>query len=128
MKDYVRTRIRRYLEQDGRCHWCKGKMVLIVGYNPYGWSPPDNMATLDHLHSKLSPGRSDRGGYKNVAACAKCNRDRAAREEQDLGAEELRRRAGRRPCPMHSPVPVEHIANGTARFGACTCDRGPGGS
>jgi hypothetical protein len=66
----------------------------------YGASkrPPKNLATIDHLRSKLDPHRTEpaRGERRRVLACYDCNHERAKKEYDALPVEEQRAR-GRRP-------------------------------
>lgn len=80
-----------FAKQEGLCHWCNGPMVLLHGVCTY---PPKNLATIDHLDSRLSPERGKHSGkLRKVAACWECNNKRAAAEERSLGLPELRRRS-----------------------------------
>lgn len=88
-----RQLIRWFIQQNGLCWWCRRPMCLVVGFHVK--DRPKNMATFEHMDSRLSPNRGD-GNWrkKNVAACRECNERRAASEQRRLPIEELHRRAG----------------------------------
>lgn len=87
------------------CYWCGVETVLIEGH--HGQQKPSNMATIDHLYSRLHPLRHTqprRGGggeRRLVLACDECNQRRARAEEQRLSMDEKHRRSGR--APMSHP-------------------------
>lgn len=68
---------------------------MVNGRIPKGYVP--NMATIDHLDSRLSGERGKyRGtGARTVLSCRKCNELRAAEEVKAIGVQEERRRSGR---------------------------------
>lgn len=65
-------------QQRGLCYWCKQPMRLVPREKPHHNDPA--ACTLDHLHDRWSPLRGA-GGYRNVAACNKCNLERSIRNE-----------------------------------------------
>lgn len=73
------------------CYWCdKGLVYFKMECHA---TMPDNLATLDHLNSKLMhPDGRPRMG-RIVLSCPGCNQDRNRQEELALGVEELTRRA-----------------------------------
>lgn len=89
-----KQRERLFVFQRGRCYWCGIQTVLMSGQSRHKQNPP-NMATIDHLYSRLSPDRGKVRGYVHVLACLKCNNERAAVEEASVPREELWRRSGR---------------------------------
>lgn len=69
---------------------------------------PPNLATRDHLRSRLDPTRHEppkgAGSERRIVlACWKCNGDRARHEQLSQPVEELWRRAGRYPQELRRP-------------------------
>lgn len=87
--------------QHGRCFWCRCQMVQPEGdqrHLPKRLRNPPNMATIDHLDSRLSPERGQHSGeWRHVLACRTCNEARSAAETAELPAVELWQRSGRAP-------------------------------
>jgi hypothetical protein len=57
---------------------------------------PEDMATIEHLRSRLHPKRQEipENGEKRIAvACRKCNNEQGSIEQAEVPLEELRRRA-----------------------------------
>lgn len=77
----------------GVCHWCGIECVLpkhCRGIKPL----PKNMATLDHLYSRLNPERTSQNRKEVVLSCIKCNKGRAIQETKvTFKAEQIRRTA-----------------------------------
>ena len=92
-KPLQKQRDRLYQKQGGKCYYCKKQMVKRWPHRP-GETIPDNLATLEHLDSRLNPMR---GRFVNelrhAVVCKSCNEAKAAEEVARLGLEELRRRA-----------------------------------
>lgn len=58
------------------CHWC-GKGTVRIREPRYEGSPPDNMATVDHVDCTVTAGsRWRRNLSEKVLACHRCNRER----------------------------------------------------
>ena len=91
-------RERLFNEQDGRCYWCGRQMRLLTFQPKAGQKSPDDMATLEHLDSRLSPSRGmfGHGAKRVVAACYRCNHTRASEEVAGLPEYEKHRRSGHR--------------------------------
>lgn len=77
------SRRRRILwARDPHCHWC-GRLtayatpLLSVGVRV---PPPNDLATVDHLDSRLSGRRGQTPGERTVLACYACNQNRGAAE------------------------------------------------
>jgi hypothetical protein len=77
----VRKKATLFAEQNGRCHWCRGAMVM-----PDPEIPPErhphNMATIEHLRDRWHPLRSEPNNSNQrrlVAACKRCNERRGNR-------------------------------------------------
>lgn len=86
-----RKRVWLWHRQRGACYWCHRSIVIINKYLKY---PPDNLATFEHLDSRLSPERGRHPGERRVVlACLRCNNERAHAEERALPLAELQRRA-----------------------------------
>jgi hypothetical protein len=85
-------------QKDPDCFYCG---VETVFYNPFpGKADPDNLATVEHLNSKLSERRNTpnhNGERRVVLACRKCNHSRGAKEYNQLPLEERRKRSRRSP-------------------------------
>lgn len=85
--------------RDPRCYWC-GKVTVILDLAKIK-KPPLNLATLDHLRSRLSNERGSDYRVSTVLACLECNQNRAKVEEkQTLSIGQIRQRAGRWPSWM----------------------------
>lgn len=71
-------------QQKGLCFWCKKLMHL--GELAQRTSSPHDLCTLDHLDSRLNPMRGKRppGEVRHVAACWKCNNERANEEHREF--------------------------------------------
>lgn len=85
--------------RDPRCHWCGCLTRLMPGDQHKRAGQPKDMATVDHLDSRLSGQKAQyhAGEERTVLACQECNTRRGREEEQRLGIEEQRRRSGRLP-------------------------------
>ncbi len=82
-----KKRRERLFAKNPHCHWCK---CLTVPPNPNGGGGPDNMATLDHLFSRLVKQPKYVGDGRTpvtVLACRKCNHARAVQDEVNMGSE-----------------------------------------
>jgi hypothetical protein len=97
--------LRLFEEQDGRCFWCKKPMVLFQRERLHRKGRkgkvrlPQNLATLEHLDSRLSPERGKHNGERRIVlACAHCNHLRGRMEQATQPKEILWERSGRRPA------------------------------
>lgn len=82
------NRRRNLWKADPHCHWCGIETVSLTHEETKGKLPPLNMATLDHLHSRLDPARLEAvkpGECRTVLACWKCNHERGREEQKRLG-------------------------------------------
>lgn len=88
----ARKKQRLFLRQNGRCHWCKGRMVLTLRVHIK--HPEPRLATFEHLDDRFSPERGQHNGERRVVlACLECNQ-RRGRETQDAqGIDALRARS-----------------------------------
>ena len=70
-----RRRLKLFIEQNGRCIWCGGKMQISI---PADGILPKNACTIDHVFPKTDPRRNDSSyaGQRWVAACYSCNQKR----------------------------------------------------
>jgi hypothetical protein len=69
-----RLRLALFIEQDGRCYWCKQRMIVKTKRNAkWVWDHPD-MCTLDHLVLRCEGGPLSKRNA--VAACRWCNTHR----------------------------------------------------
>ena len=82
--------------KDPFCFWCR-RSLSIYGILLSGQPHPEDMATLDHLRSRLNPERRNGLDYPGqiqiVLSCPGCNKARSDKEQEKLGIDELRRRA-----------------------------------
>ncbi len=93
----------RLWKEDPHCRFCKVLTILpeslpaeIKNGRRNIKSVPDNMATIDHLESRLNPVRRKLRGMLSVTlSCNKCNFERNREEELSLPLEELHRRSKR---------------------------------
>lgn len=78
-------RRKRLFNQDPHCHWCK--CLTVWENSSAGEVEPDNLATVDHLFSRLSGKKTGDNNSKQVTvlSCKKCNQDRAKAEEKAMG-------------------------------------------
>ena len=77
-------KVRKILWESNRfCHWCKRETVLLEDfkYERGGPKPPPNMATIEHLYSRLSSVPRKPKNEK-VIACEECNQKRARLENK----------------------------------------------
>lgn len=84
-------------ERDPHCHWCGTKTVWR---ERKGLFHDPRLATVDHLRSRLSRDRwqeNRKGHERTVLACRRCNEERGAVQERELGVRELQVRSGRTP-------------------------------
>ena len=91
-KPWINKR-RKIAERQGwRCYWCGQPVIDWVARRRV--PTPDNAATIDHLHSRLSPERGKHHGeYTLVVACNACNNRRGEEEQRALGIEAIRERS-----------------------------------
>ena len=82
-----------YRRQGGLCYYCAQPMLKDWQDAPHK-SAPRNLATLEHLDSRLNPARGTRPGeHRRVLACKACNEKKGYEAERALGVEALRRRS-----------------------------------
>ena len=82
-------RIRNKLfEENPFCHWCGKAVIKLEG--EWGRNIQPNLATLDHLYSRLHPLRTAPrpNDPAFVLACYKCNHKRGEEECRSLPLEE----------------------------------------
>lgn len=79
--------------RDPHCHWCH-KFTVLYTLRRHE-KAPDDMATLDHLYSRLNPERKPNlcGEERTVLACWGCNFERGKDEYAQLSIEEKRKRS-----------------------------------
>lgn len=98
LSSYKKRRINLW-KQNPHCHWCGCVTILpddILKDDHERIPYTENMATVDHLYTRLTGLRYTMpsiNGCNTVLACNKCNNDRNRVEEKMIGIEELRRRA-----------------------------------
>src|SRR5271154_1934416 len=77
-KQFKKRRKSLFEKQNGLCHYCKCKMLLIFAVPP-GRKKPDNLCTIEHLRDRFDPTRQEPNYNREqrwVAACNKCNNER----------------------------------------------------
>ncbi len=114
-----RKRERLWIKQKGKCWWCKKKKMTVnpVYYMPNsGKNIPKNLATFEHLDSRLSENRGHQraGEERIVLACYHCNwargnaeverakRDKLPYVNGEITKAELRRRKKQ----VYEPEPI----------------------
>lgn len=91
---------RRRRDAAETCHYCGLTMTHNI--------PPrlGTDATIEHLNSRNAfPNGRPNIDNAIVIACKKCNEDRAAAEEREVGIDRLRELAGRWPRDYQEPTP-----------------------
>lgn len=100
----LRKQRTRLWEEDPHCRNCGVLTILphdVPGYQPESkFVSPDNMATIQHVYSRLNPERRQINGTRgnqpeprHLLWCFKCNQEDCKKEMDELGIEELRKRA-----------------------------------
>jgi len=92
MGDRIKRRRIRLHQIDPRCHWCGRVTRLPKNNNDHS----DDIATIDHLRSRLDPRRREPNPSKEertVLACRRCNEQRAQAEVAALSKQELQERS-----------------------------------
>lgn len=102
MSKKTARRRRRLWDADPHCYWC-GQLTVELNLKPYE-KPPGNLATLDHLRSRLDVTRGTTLAVSTVLSCLRCNNERAAAEQARLPLHELRRRSGHGVAAMGQSV------------------------
>lgn len=71
-------RVRKILWEDNKyCCWCGIKTVLLNGFqHTKDNQPPDNMATIEHIYSRITEIPRMENNEKLIA-CYRCNMQRA---------------------------------------------------
>ena len=111
MKNTPRKRAKLFAEQDGRCHWCNQPMLPSWTYRK-GVRVPDNLATLEHLDSRLSKERGKHPGERRVVlACNVCNEARNKQEQAQLSIEELHARSQQHSSKQHRWLSDQGLGN-----------------
>jgi hypothetical protein len=104
----ARHRAHLFLEQGGRCFWCRCKMVLPR--QTVSVSCP-NVCTIDHLYDRRDPNRATQHVYgerRHVASCFRCNQRRSS-QSVEANNEEYRRR-----CAEDQDLAILHSAQPAA--------------
>lgn len=89
-----RRKTRLFEMQGGLCYYCKKPMLLSFEHYKHS---PKNLATFEHLDSRLSSERGKHQGERRVVlACWECNNNQAREVEKKLlPISELRERSKR---------------------------------
>lgn len=98
-----RKRRRLYDLQKGKCYYCGCRMRILQRRG----TPPKDMATFEHLDSKLNPERGQHPGERRVVlACFACNQERGTEEVAALPLAEKHRRSGRSQFPANRAMAI----------------------
>ena len=95
-KQRLSRRRERLFKEHPYCYWCNCKLVKCCKKN----RKRPNIATIDHLRSRLDPSRQMKDYSQNprtVLSCSKCNENRAKEEVKNLSKEDLWARSKRYP-------------------------------
>jgi 5-methylcytosine-specific restriction enzyme A len=95
--DYRRKkrRVKRLWQENPRCFWC-GQITILPRKFKHHEKIPRNLATLDHLRSRLNENRCEpnpNNRERSVLSCWQCNFERGNREVKNLPIEELHNRS-----------------------------------
>ena len=90
MKSRIARRRRKLWEEDPHCRKC-GRLT-ILSHDPPKKSE-GNMATIQHIHSRLDEKRGKVDGETTTLFCWRCNNDDNRDSQANLPIEILRRRA-----------------------------------
>lgn len=72
----TRRLVNLWMRKRGVCHWCKHGTIVQIGRDENrGGKPAGNVATRDHLKSRLS-GRKPGKSCRVVLSCYSCNQQR----------------------------------------------------
>lgn len=91
MSKSTRRRRHNLWRKDPHCYWC-GVVTVEVVVAKFE-KPPDNLATLDHLHSRYDPRRGATHGVASVLSCLRCNNEREVAETAQRPLDDLRFRS-----------------------------------
>jgi hypothetical protein len=94
---------KRLWEKDPHCCWC-GRLTQLITPKHGEPTPPD-MATIEHLYSKLDEQRKSRG--MKLLACYECNHNRGNSQVETLAKEEQHKRSGRSPTNGKDLIAVD---------------------
>ncbi len=97
-----RQRVLRWIQQGGKCYYCRCDTILLEPVARRKEPLPGNAATLEHLRSRWHPDRREKpkpGEIRHVMACNRCNAERARDEQAARPLELLHRDGGRDPDP-----------------------------
>ncbi len=93
--DQSRTQKKRKIlwDKNPHCYHCNILTILPEQLKPNTYPP--NMATIDHIFTRLDPRRRQphKGEERYWLSCKKCNEERGATLESELPIEELRKRS-----------------------------------
>ena len=107
-KNIRKRREKLWIEMDGKCHWC-GTNTILPPRGSTKIEHRDNLATLDHLRTRLDDNRlqpNDSNEERTTLACWACNNRRGILSQ--IAHEEVTIQTDKCRCIMH-----EDIGNGT---------------
>lgn len=87
-----RSHLMRLYKHYPYCHWCQQRVVPPPAPAPQGFRPPKDMATLDHVYSRLSTDDPMLRREK-VLACHECNHRRGEQDCTQRYKDEHRKRS-----------------------------------
>ena len=101
MKYFKNKTLREHLwRANPNCHYCDTPTVPPEQC-PKSKTPPDNMATLDHVYTRFDEERKEgQNRYVVNLACNKCNKDLGREREKQVPIEELRARSSHKLTPI----------------------------
>lgn len=86
----LKRRRTRLWKQDKRCYYCGIETVLPENFLSKSGRlkvTPKNLATIEHLRSRLNPHRTEKNKgneIRRVLACWQCNQERGAQEVNNI--------------------------------------------
>lgn len=96
-----------FWKKDPKCYYCSQITILptdfpdLLELQAKGITP-DNMATIEHLHTRYDKERFEKGGEDNcVLACYKCNHEKERERSSQLSKEEHQKRSNRFPLSKY---------------------------
>ncbi len=96
MAGQLKRRRERLFKKHPFCYWCNCELIESTKKN----RRKHNVATIDHLRSRLDPSRqipNYDSNIRTVLSCRRCNNERAKEEVSKLTKKDLWERAKRYP-------------------------------
>lgn len=112
MANQLKRRRLKLWKENPHCSFCGVLTILPEDVSRKTKAPdPDNMATIEHVYSRLNPHRNikdkeerrraqkEEFGQRRILSCRKCNLERSEKEQSELSIDEKRQRGGK--CPSY---------------------------